>query len=139
MNIQKFLISGIVGGVVSFFMGWLVYGIVLMSFMKDHPGIAGNLNRPEMLWWALILGNLCSGLTVSYIWNKWANISTMAAGAMGGAVLGLLFSLSGDFMMYGTSTILSLRGRGADVVGSMVVMGVIGAAVAWANSWGNKS
>lgn len=139
MNIQKFLISGIVGGIVSFFMGWLVYGIVLMNYMNQHPGTAGNINRTEMVWWALILGNLFSGLTISYIWNKWANITTIAAGAMGGAVLGLLLALSIDLSMYGTSTILSLNGICADVIGSIVLNAVVGAAVGWANSWGNKS
>lgn len=139
MNIQKFVISGIAGGIASFFMGWLVYGFLLMSYMNQHPGIAGNINRPEMLWWALILGNLFSGLTISYIWNKWANTLTITAGAMGGAVLGLLFCLSVDLSMYGTSTILSLRAIGADVVASIVVTAVVGAAVAWANSWGNKA
>lgn len=139
MNIQKFLISGIVGGVVSFFMGWLVYGIVLMNYMNQHPGTAGNINRTEMVWWALVLGNLFSGLTISYIWNKWANITTITAGATGGAVLGLLFALSFDLSMYGTSTILSLNAIGADVIGSIVLNAFVGAAVGWANSWGNKS
>jgi uncharacterized membrane protein len=139
MNIQKFIISGIVGGVASFFMGWLVYGFVLMSYMNQHAGIAGNINRPEMIWWALILGNLFSGLTLSYIFNKWANITSIAAGAFAGAVLGLLFVASYDFTAYGTTTIFSLRGIAADIVGGIVLTAVTGAAVAWANSWGNKA
>jgi len=141
MNIQKFLVSGIIGGVVSFIAGYFVYGMLLMNYMNAHPGLATNVNRPmgEFVWWALILGNIFSGLTLSYVYNKWANISTIGAGAMAGAILGLLIVLSYDLSMYGTSQLLSKYSFCADVLGSVIVSAITGAAVGWANSWGSKS
>ena len=140
MNTQKFIISGIVGGIVSFIAGYLVYGMLLMNYMDAHPGLATNVNRPMggFIWWALVLGNIFSGLTLSYIYNKWANISTVVAGALAGAVLGLLMSLSYDLTSYGVTQLLSKYSFCADIVGSVVVTAIAGAAVGWANSWGNK-
>ncbi len=143
MNTQKFIISGIVGGIASFVAGYVVYGLLLMNYMNSHPGLADpkmvNRQMADFVWWALVLGNVFSGLTLSYIFNKWANITTVVAGAMAGAVLGLLIALSYDFSMYGTSMLLSKYSFCADVLGNVVVSAVAGAAVAWANSWGKKS
>ena len=143
MNTQKFIISGIVGGIVSFVAGYVVYGLVLMNYMDTHHGLADpkivNRQTGEFIWWALILGNIFSGLTLSYIYNKWANITTVAGGAMAGAVLGLLIVLSYDLSMYGTSMLFSKYSLAADVIGNVVVTAITGAAVGWANSWGNKS
>lgn len=143
MNTQKFIISGIVGGIVMFVAGYVVYGLVLMNYMSTHPGLADpklvDRQMSEFVWWALILGHIFYGLTLSYIYNKWANISTAGAGAMAGAVLGLLFVLSYDLPMYGTTMLLSKYSFAADVLGNVVVSTITGAAVGWANSWGNKS
>jgi hypothetical protein len=143
MNTQKFIVSGIVGGIVSFVAGYFIYGMLLMNYMNSHPGLADpkivNRSMSEMVWWALILGNIFSGLTLSYIYNKWANITTLAAGAKAGAALGLLMILSFDLSMYGTSNLLSKYSFGADVVGFTVLTAITGAAVGWANGWGKKA
>src|SRR5450759_2816850 len=62
MNTKKFLIGGIVGGVVYFLLGWLVYGHLLTNYFHDHSGNATGVERDmdQMIWWALILGNLLS-------------------------------------------------------------------------------
>ena len=139
MNTQKWLISGIIGGIIAFLSGYLIWGLFLMNYMNNHPGYAGNIGRgANMVWWALILGNLFLGLTLSYIFNKWAGISTLAGGAIAGAVLGLLISLFVDLSYYGTSTIFSLHSMAADVIGNILQFALTGAAVGWANSWGKK-
>ncbi len=138
MNTQKFIVSGIVGGVVSFLVGWLIWGTLLMGYMKDHHGIDVTVNRTEMIWWALIAGNLFNGLTLSYIFNKWANITTISAGAMGGAVLGLLMGAAMDLSFYATTQIYSIHSMCADILGGIVASAIVGAAVGWANGWGKK-
>jgi len=143
MNTQKFIVSGIVGGIVMFVAGYVVYGLVLMNYLNTHPGLADpkivHRQMSEFVWWALILGHIFYGLTLSYIYNKWANISTAAAGAMAGAILGLLFVLSYDLPMYGTTMLLSKYSFAADVLGNVIVSTITGAAVGWANSWGSKA
>ncbi len=40
MNAKIFLVSGIVGGIVNFLMGWLLYGIVF----SDQFPVTGEMN-----------------------------------------------------------------------------------------------
>jgi magnesium-transporting ATPase (P-type) len=140
MNTQKFLVSGIIGGIVSFFAGYLIYGIALMDFFAKNGGAATGVMRPQdqMIWWSLILGSLFHGLVFSYIYNRWANINTLGAGATAGAVLGLLIMASHDFIMYATADITNLTGVIVDIIAASVMGAIVGAAVGMANGMGSK-
>ncbi len=46
MNTQKFLVSGIVGGIVSFFAGYLIYGLLLMDFFAKNGGSGSARPHP---------------------------------------------------------------------------------------------
>ncbi len=141
MNTQKFLVSGIIGGVVAFFAGWLIYGMVMMDFFAKNAGTATGIMRgdTEMVWWSLIAGNLFMGLFFSYIFNRWANITTLAAGATAGAVIGLLMSAGNDLIMYGTSHIMNLTATVVDILTGAIMGAIVGAAVGWANGMGKKA
>jgi hypothetical protein len=141
MNTTKMLISGIAGGVVAFFAGWLIYGMLLMDFMAENSGTATGVMRPdaEMVWWALILGNICTGILYSYIFNRWANISTLSAGLSAGAVIGLIMGASFDLTMYGTSNILAMKAIWVDIAASAVLGAIVGGVVGWVNGMGKKA
>ena len=73
MNTNKFLIGGIIGGIANFLLGLLVWGMLLMNFIKEHTTEAGNaVMRGEngMVWWAMIAGSLCWGLTLSFVLSR---------------------------------------------------------------------
>lgn len=140
MNTQKLLISGLLGGIAAFFGGWLIYGILLNDFMEQNTGSATGVMRSdtEMVWWALIAGNLLYGLLFSYLFNKLSNINTLAVGLSAGAVIGLLMSGAFDLMMYGTSHLYNLSGMAMDIVAGTAFGALTGAVVGWANGWGAK-
>ncbi len=140
MNTQKFLVSGIIGGIVSFFAGYLIYGIALMDFFAKNGGADSGVMRPQdqMIWWSLILGSLFQGLLFSYIFNRWASITTLSAGATAGAVLGLLIMAAHDFIMYATTNITNLTATIVDIIAGAVLGAIVGAAVGLANGMGTK-
>lgn len=141
MNTQKFLVSGIVGGIVSFLGGYLIFGLLMADFFATNVGTvsAGVMrNMDDFVWLALCLGSLLHGLFISYIFNKWANIVTIVAGAMAGLVIGFFMSASFDLMMYATSNIMSKKGALGDVAGTTILFGLIGAAVGMMNGMGKK-
>lgn len=140
MNTQKFLVSGIVGGIVSFFGGFLIYGLLLMDFFAKNAGSATGVAKAQadFVWWALMAGCIFQGLLFSYIFNKWANINTLAAGASAGAVIGLLMTASFDLTMFGTSNMSTLTGSCVDILAGTVMGALIGAAVGMANGMGGK-
>ncbi len=141
MNTTKMLISGIAGGIVAFFAGWLIYGMLLMDFMAQNSGTATGVMRADadMVWWALIAGNLLTGILYSYIFNRWANISTLSAGLSAGAIIGLIMGAAFDLTMYGTSNILALNGVWVDIAASAVMGAITGAVVGWVNGMGKKA
>jgi len=126
MNMQKFALGGIVAGVIFFFLGWLIYGILLMDFMKAHPGLIGGVDKasPDMLW--LAIGNLLMGFLMAYIFTK-ANVNSLTNGLITGAVVGLLMAAGYDCMNYGLTNLLSKKMMMADVLGSIVLSGITGA------------
>lgn len=141
MNTQKFLVSGIVGGIVSFFAGYLIYGVLLMNILGKNQGSATGVMRSsaEMVWWSLMLGSLFMALTLSYIFNKLANISGWAAGAGAGAAIGFLMTAGYDLTSYGTSNLMNLTGTCIDIVGGTLLSTINGAAVGWMNGVGKKA
>jgi hypothetical protein len=90
-NSKKFLLSGLAGGIVSFFVGFLIYGILLAKLMETNSGTATNVMRGpnDMVYWSIMLGSLFMGLTLAYIFEL-AKIKTMGTGFIVGAIAGLL-------------------------------------------------
>ena len=135
MNSQKFIVGGIVGGILYFLLGYVLYGLLLKSFF-DSNGMAVNMDN--MVWWAMIVGNLAGGFLLSYILSK-GNVSTAGGGAGTGFIVGLLMSLSFDLMMYGVGKGMSLKGIAADVVAAAVMTAVVGAVVGWVLGMSKKT
>jgi len=139
MNTNKFLLGGIIGGIANFFLGWLVWGILLMNLMKENSNQATGVFRSEdnMIWWALIVGNLAMGFLLSYILAK-GNVNSAGGGAVTGAVAGLLISIGIDCMMYAQVDLFNTKALMIDVVASVAVSAIVGAIIGWFNGRGAK-
>ncbi len=134
MNSKKFLIGGIAGGIAFFLLGWLVWGMLLMDFMKSHSNSSSGVFRTEadMVWWAMVVGNLAMGFLLSYVLSK-ASINTAAGGISTGAVIGLLMSASIDCTMYAQVNLFDTTSMIADIGASTVVTGIVGGIIGWIN------
>ena len=134
MNSKKFLIGGIAGGIAFFLLGWLVWGMLLMDFMKSHSNSSSGVFRTEadMVWWAMVVGNLAMGFLLSYVLSK-ASINTAAGGISTGAVIGLLMSASIDCTMYAQVNLFDTTSMIADIGASTVVTGIAGGIIGWIN------
>jgi len=135
MNSQKFIVGGIVGGIVYFVLGFVFYGLLLKSFF-DNNGMAVNMDA--MVWWAMIVSNLAAGFLFAYILSK-ANVSTVGAGAAVGFIVGLLMALSFDLAMYAIGKGMALRGIAADVALSAVLTAITGSVIAWVLGMSKKT
>lgn len=120
MDLKKLFLGGITGGVLFFFLGWLIYGILLMDFMNNNPGTAGIVGRPEPDFLYLAIGNLSMGFMMAYVFIR-ANVNTLAGGLVMGGIVGLLLAVGFDSMMYATTTVMSKKAMAADVAGSTVM------------------
>ncbi len=128
---NKFLVGGIIGGVVFFILGYLVYGLALQSMMNENTMAGVNKPMEELNWLFLLLSNLASGFLLSYVLTK-SNTSGLGGGATVGAVVGFLMVLGFDFVMYATTNIMTtMNFMFVDIVAftgmNAVTGGIIGA------------
>ncbi|MBK7434730.1 MAG: hypothetical protein IPI66_13110 [Chitinophagaceae bacterium] len=139
MDFKKLGIGGIVGGILFFGFGYLIYGMLLMDFMAKNPGVAGNVNRAEadMQFLYLAAGNLLSGFMMAYIFIR-ANVKTAVDGLITGGIVGFLLMASMDCVMYGTTTVMSKKMMAADVAAGTAMSAIIGAIVAMVMNMGKK-
>lgn len=121
----------LVGFVVLFLSGWFFYGFLLMDFYTSNGGSAIGVMRSDanMVWWALILGNLFQAYILVYIFGNWANITSFSDGLKAGAILGLIIGLAFNLTMYGTTNIMNLTASLVDPIVSAVMMGITGGVV----------
>ncbi|NUQ23743.1 MAG: hypothetical protein HUU34_07305 [Saprospiraceae bacterium] len=138
MDTKKFALGTLAGGVAFFLLGWLLYGMLFMKFFEANAGTATGVNKVEMDWLFLILGNLSMGALFSYIFVRWAGINTPMGGLKAGAMIGLLFAAGVDLMMYGTTNISNITATFADIAIWVVMGALAGAAIGWVVGMGDK-
>ena len=131
MNSQKFVIGTLAGGITYFFLGYLIYGMALSSFYTQHSlAPAGSMKAmSEIVWWALILGNLASGGLLTFIFGKIGSINSFGSGAKVGAGIGFFLSLGMDLIRYATENSFDGTALFADVVVGVVMSAIAGGVV----------
>ncbi len=127
MNVKNFIIGGIVGGIVDFLMGWLVYGILLKDTFPKPEG-AGAEN---MMF--IFLGCMSFGFLISYVFSQGEGISTIAAGIKMAIGIALFMGLCNSFFMNMYKETIDIKLTAIDIIAGMVLATVVGAAVAMVN------
>jgi len=124
MNAKIFLISGVVGGIINFLLGWLLYGIIF----KDQFPVTGEMNMTM-----IVMGSLVGGLFVAYIFTKWAHISTWKTGLQAGAVIGLFLGLYYDFYYNAmkANADIDWQTMGLDILLTILMTALTGAVIAF--------
>jgi len=124
MKTKTFVVAGLVGGIVDWLLGWLFYGIIF----TDNP-------QPDesngMLF--IALGCLAVGFFISYIYNKWAQITTLVTGAKAGAVIGLFMGLIANLFNLAMLAEINYELFAIDMFISIVMTAVVGAVVGLVN------
>lgn len=133
MDAKKRITATLAGFVVFFIMGWLLYGMLLMDFYATNSGSASGAYRTdsEMVWWALIAGNVMQAYFLVYVLGKWANITTFGGGFQAGAIIGLMLGFGYNLTMYGTMNIANLTATLVDPLVTAVMMGTTGGVIGW--------
>ena len=138
MNANKILLGGIVGGVASFLLGWLVYGVLFMDYMNANYNQCAMKPMEEMVWWALILSNLASGFLLAIIFS-WSNTRGWMAGAKVAGIVAFFMITSYDLSFYSMSSMFSgLSVVIVDIVIGTVFTAIVGALIGLAMGMGKK-
>jgi hypothetical protein len=130
----RLIVATLAGGVVNFFGGFLIYGLLMGPMMEPHlhkyTGEAGPLLKEPPSVIPLALACLTLSFLVAFVFERWASIRTLATGAAGGAILFFLttlyfgFSFFAFMRMYKNFTPLLM-----DLAGSIVLGALVGGAI----------
>ena len=132
MKTNKILVGGVAGGIVFFLLGWLIWGLILAGYMAANSNQCIVRPMDQMIWWALILSDLCWGFLLAVVFS-WSNTTGWMDGAKKGVIVGLLIGLLIDLYFYAASTMFSnLTVILVDVLATAVMLAVGGAIIAWA-------
>jgi hypothetical protein len=138
MDNKKFLLGTLIGGILLFFLGFVIYAILFENFFAAHAGIATNVMKTEMQFWPIALGNFSMAALLSYVFLKWAKVSSFTDGLKAASLIGLLTILNFDLIMYDTTNFMDLTGTLVDVVLFTVMTGLAGGVIGAVIGMGNK-
>ena len=138
MTTNKILLGGIAGAVTLFILKWIVYGVLLIDWITANlnPCIMRPMN--DYIIWAMILATFAFGFLLSIIFS-WSNTTGIVKGAKVAGIIGILFSVSVDLTLYGTSTRFSnLTAVFISVIVNAIMWIIAGAVVGWVMGMGKK-
>lgn len=140
MNWTKLIVATVIAGIIYFFLGWLVYGILLADAMPLADGMKELIQRKpeEMDMGMMVLSCLAWGLFLAYCLMK-MGISTWQSGGMQSAVIAAILSLSMGAGLVAMYTFTNMQNTLIDMVANAVCSGVSGAAAAWYLGWGKTA
>jgi hypothetical protein len=128
---SKILVAGLIGSVASLLLGYLFYGTLLAGMLAEASMPGTQRAMTEIQWPFLILSNLASGYFISYLFSKWANITTFSNGLNAGATIGLFVGCIYNFTYYAVTNMMTLKGHLIDIVTTIVITGIVGGLVGW--------
>ena len=129
----RVLVATVAGGAAMFLFGFLIYGLLLdASVMKPNMIVYAGLMKDPPDWISLILANLVYSFLLALVFDKWASIRTAAGGALGGAILVFLITLTMQlFNMAFMNLAKNFTPVIADIVGGTVLGAITGATIGW--------
>jgi hypothetical protein len=134
MKNNKFFLAAILGALTFFLLGWIVWGMLLKSFMDSQSGLSPDVmaqvmkTEDQFNWAAMVVSNLAMALLLATI-LVWGGFTSTSAGMRAGAIVGLLTAMMFDFLFVGMSNLMTTTGAVVDIIASTVVWAIGGAVI----------
>ena len=130
MNMQKLAIGSVVGGIVLFVLGYIIFDMLAADFYAANAGTAAVGLRESQVYWAIALASLGYGALVTFMVATGSGTATPVGGLKAGALAGGLLWFTTDFTVYGYLDLWNLTVTVVDIVLEAVRAAVAGAVVA---------
>ena len=129
MNTKRFLTGTIVGGIVLYLVGYLIFSMAFASFYAANTGSATGVDRASEVMWAVVLGAFAYAALICYAMGRRGAMG-LAEGFKVGAIVGFLLWVCADFTLYGVENVSNLTRTMVDPLLEVVHGGIGGAAIA---------
>ena len=129
MDMKRLMTGTIVGGIVMYAAGWLIWDVMFVDYYAANSGGAENLWRDAPVLWAGIVGVLPMAALVTLALGK-CDGASITTGIKVGGIIGGLAWLSVDLILYAYSNMNNLTITFVDPALEFVRTGLAGAAIA---------
>ena len=130
MDAKRLVVGTLVGGVVLYAVGYVIFTTAFADFYAANAGSATGVDRGGELFWAVALGSLAYAALVMFVIGNRVSPLSIGGGARIGAIVGFLLWFTADFVFYGTTNIANLTRTIVDPLLEIVRGGIGGAAIA---------
>jgi hypothetical protein len=130
MDVKRFLVGTIAGGVALYATGYLIFTVIFGNFYAANVGSATGVDRTIQIQWAEALASLAYAALITFAIGNRPNALSLGVGARIGAIVGFLLWLTADFVFYGATNIANLTRTIVDPLLEFVHGGIGGAVIA---------
>lgn len=125
------LLATVAATIAMFILGYLIWGMALVSFFEEHSLVNVMKSDEEMSLGVIFLGNLAAAFALSTLYGKWARGHHSAAqGFQFGAWVGFLIGVGMGLVWLGTANWMDTTGHVAEAIIDILYYGIIGAVIA---------
>ncbi len=130
MDIKRFIIGTVVGGIALYILGYVIWNMLFADFFAANAGSATGVEKDPQVVWAITLGTLSYAALVTLAIGTRAGSATIVEGLKIGAIVGGLMWFAVDLTLYAVWNVSNLTGAIADSVLELIRAGISGAVIA---------
>ena len=130
MDIKRFIIGTIVGGIALYILGYVMFNLAFADFFAANAGSATGAWKDPQVIWAIALGTLSYAALITLAIGTRAGSTTIVEGLKVGAIVGFLMWFSADMIFYGIWNVWNLTAASVDTLLELVRGGIGGAVIA---------
>ncbi len=116
VNIKRVAIGSIVGTIVLYLLGMLIWQILFADFFAANQGSATGVDREAPILWAVVLGTACYAVLLNLGLESAGSSGSIANSLKVGAVIGALTWGTADFILYGFFNLNTVTAAVADTL-----------------------
>jgi len=125
MNLRV-LLAGLAAAFAAFFVGWVIYDMLLMDFFEANTISYDGLIKEQMCFALIFAANLVYAILLAWIYNNFKGSKSVVKAIGISAVIGIAFALGLDLMFLASYNLMNVPGTIVDVLASGVMYGVMG-------------
>ncbi len=130
MNMKRFIVGTVVGGVALYILGYVIWDILLADFYAANAGSATGVSKDPQVLWAVCVGTLAYAALITLAIGTRSESASIVDGVKIGAVVGLLLWLTVDMIFFGITNMSTITIALVDPLLELVRAGVGGAVIA---------
>ena len=127
MTTKQWVVGTVVGGVVLYATGYIIFEMLLGDFYEANSGSATGVDRDPQIQWAVAVGALAYAALILHVLKGQAAAVNVSTGTKAGAIVGFLLWATVNFTFYGIANLNNLTLTIVDPLVEAIHGGIAGA------------